>query len=93
MEPSTQKNFTEDMDNFDELLKDIDRLLLQSYEKFYHEVIVRGISHYNFDLNRLSHCLWHLHKETMDDIVQKALSYYDDFAPADIKYYGMDNCA
>ena len=93
MDPVTPKNSTEeDKENFDELLKHTDPFLLQRYEKCLHDIVVRGISHYRFNLNRLSDCLVNLHHEAMDSIVEKAVSYYDSYAPGNIKYYGMELC-
>ena len=89
MDQQPQKNSTEENDSFQEMLNVMDPLLLQGYHKFLHEMIIRGISHNNFTLNTLSNCLLNLNKETIDFIVQKAISFYDDRAPSDIKSCGI----
>ena len=89
MDQQPQKNSTEQNDSFQRMLNVMDPLLLQGYHKFLHEVIIQGISHHNFTLNTLSNCLLNLNKETIDFIVEKAIYFYDDRAPSDIKSYGI----
>ena len=74
---------------FQTVLKRMDPLLLQGYNKFIHEVILQGICHSNLTLSSLSRCLFNLNKETIDFMVGKAVAFYDDRAPSHIKAYGI----
>ena len=53
-----------------------------------HEVIIQGISYHDFTLDTLNCSLLDFHKEVMNDIFQKAISYYEMYAPENIKSYG-----
>ena len=54
-----------------------------------HEVIIQGISYDNCTLDTLNSCLLDLHKKVMNDIVEKAISYYEVYAPEKTKSYGI----
>ena len=75
-------------EQFEELLQQMDLSLLQAYKNFMHEVIIQGLSHHNFTLDTLNCCLFDFNKEAMNQIVQKAISYYEMNAPPKIKSYG-----
>ena len=83
------RSSSEETVNFATMLDEMDPKLLQGYRTFLHEVIIQGISHYNLTLNTLSRCLDNMNKETIDTIVEKAISYYDDRAPTEIKSFGI----
>ena len=53
-----------------------------------HEVIIQALSHHDFTLDTLKGCLFDFNKEVMHEIVQKAISYYEMYAPPKIKSYG-----
>ena len=80
---------TEEMENFETMLDSMDPLLLQGYKKFLHDVIIRGICGHHLTLNTLSRCLENMNKEAIEVIVEKAISYYDDRAPNEIKSFGI----
>ena len=88
MDPATSES-VEESERFQALLTSLDPSLLQGYNKFMHEVIVQGNSRFHLPLSRLSHCLFTLNKTTLDFIMDKAIAYYDDRAPSDIKSYGL----
>ena len=71
------------------MLDGMDPKLLQGYKTFLHEVIIQGVCRYNLTLNTLSRCLVNLNKEAIDTIVEKAISFYDDRAPTEIKSFGI----
>ena len=71
------------------MLDEMDPKLLQGYRTFLHEVIIQGVCHYNLTLNTLSRRLVNLNKEAIETIVEKAISYYDDRAPTEIKSFGI----
>ena len=80
---------SEETANFETMLDVMDPKLLQGYRRFLHEVIIQGVCHYNLTLNTLSRCLDNMTKEAIETIVQKAISYYDDRAPTEIKSFGI----
>lgn len=71
------------------MLDGMDAELLQGYRRFLHEVLIQGVCHYNLTVNTLSHCLDNVTKEVIDTFVEKAISFYDDRAPTEIKSYGI----
>ena len=54
-----------------------------------HEVIIQGISFHDLTFDTLNSCLLDLHKKVMNDIVEKAISYYEVYAPGTVKSYGV----
>ena len=88
MDPLQQKIHTKQANRFEELLQQIDPSLLRGYKKFMHEVIIQGLSHHDFTFDILNSCLFDFNKEVMNDIFQKAISYYEMYAPPKIKSYG-----
>ena len=54
-----------------------------------HEVIIQGISYDNCTLDTLNSCLLGLHKKVINNIVEKAISYYEVYAPEKTKSYGI----
>ena len=89
MDQQTPVISTEQSECFENMLQRMNPLLVQGYKKFLHEVIIRGITHQNLTLNTLSSCLLNFNKEAIDSIVEKAISYYDAFAPGDVKSSGI----
>ena len=79
----------EETTNFQALLADMDPELLQGYRRFLHEVLIQGVCHNNLTVNTLSRCLDTMNKEVIDTFVEKAISFYDDRAPPDIKSFGI----
>ena len=75
--------------SLDNILQDMDPSLLQGYKKFMHEVIIQGISYDNCTLDTLNSCLLGLHKKVINNIVKKAISYYEVYAPEKTKSYGI----
>ena len=88
MDQVAHKMNTEQSNRFEELLQQMDPSLLQGYKKFMHEVIIHGISHHDLTLDTLNCCLFDFNKEVMNQIFQKAISYYEMYAPEAIKSYG-----
>ena len=79
---------TEQSNRLEEILKQMDPSLLQGCKKFMHEMIIQGISYHDFTFDALNCSLFDFNKEVMNDIVQKAISYYEMHAPEKIKSYG-----
>ena len=77
----------EQSESFQTILNLMDPLLLKGYHKFLHELIIQGISRHNLTLNTLSSCLFNLNNDAIDVTVQKAVGYYEMFAPSDIKSF------
>ena len=46
-----------------------------------HELIIQAISYHDFTVDTLNRSLLDLNKDVMNQIVQKALSYYEMHAP------------
>ena len=88
MDQLPHKINTEQSNRFEEILQQMDPSLLQGYKKFIHEVIIQGISYHNLTFDALNCSLFDFNKEVMNDIVQKAISYYEMHAPEKIKSYG-----
>ena len=82
--PAINKQQVED---FTDMLKLMDPLLVQSYRKFLHEVITQGISCHNFTLNTLNKCLMNYSEAIIEDMVTKAISFYELEAPGDVKAF------
>ena len=82
--PTISKQQTED---FMDMLKLMDPLLVQGYRKFLHEVITQGISHHNFTLNTLNKCLMNYSEAAIEDMVTKAISFYEIEAPGDVRSF------
>ena len=80
---------SEETKTFETLLDVMDPKLRQGYRTFLHEVIIQGICRYNLTLNTLNRCLDNMNKEGIETIVEKAISYYDDRAPTEIKSFGI----
>lgn len=78
---------TEETETFETMLDAMEPKLLQGYKAFLQQVIIKGISHHNLPLNTLRSCLVNLNKDTIDCIVEKAISYYEIYAPGDIKSF------
>ena len=89
MDPQALAISTEQSEHFETMLQQMDPLLVQGYRKFLHEVITHGISCYNFTLNTLNSCLLNFNQEAIEDIVSKAISYYEVEAPEDVKFFGL----
>ena len=88
MDQLPHKINTEQSNRFEEILQQMDPLLLQGYKKFMHEVIIQGISFHDLTFDTLHRYLFDLNKDVMDQIFQKAISYYEMYAPGTIKSYG-----
>ena len=86
MDPLQQKINTEQSKRLEEILQQMDPSLLQGYKKFMHELI---ISYHDFTVDTLNRSLLDLNKDAMNQIVQKALSYYEMHAPEKIKSFGI----
>ena len=78
MDPLQQKINTEQSNRLEEILQQMDLSLLQGYKNFMHELI---ISYHDFTVDTLNRSLLDLNKDVMNQIVQKALSYYEMHAP------------
>ena len=89
MDPQAPAISTEQSDNFESLLQQMDPLLVQGYRKFLHEVITQGISRYNFTLNTLNNCLLNFNQMAIEHIVSSAISYYEVEAPEDVKFFDL----
>ena len=85
MDQLPHKNNTEQSNRFEELLQQIDPSLLQGYKKFMYEVIIQGISYHDFTFDILNSCLFDFNKDVMNQIFQKAISFYEMHAPPKIK--------
>ena len=88
MDQLPHKINTEQSNRFKNILQRMDPLLLQGYKKFIHEVIIQGISYHDLTFGTLNLYLFDLNKDVMDQIFQKAISYYEMHAPEKIKSYG-----
>ena len=86
MDPLQQKINTEQSNRLEEILQQMDPSLLQGYKKFMPELI---ISYHDFTVDTLNRSLLDLNKDAMNQIVQKALSYYEMHAPEKIKSFGI----
>ena len=80
---------SEETANFETMLDVMDPELLQGYRRFLHEVLIQGVCRYKLTLNTLSHCLDNMTKEVLETFVEKAISFYDDRAPTEIKSFGI----
>jgi len=78
----------EPSNSLDQVLQHIDASTLQGYRKFIHDVLTEGISHHNLDFDTLNQQLLTLNKKIYDDLCEKAISYYDMNATAEIKSFG-----
>ena len=88
MDQLPHKINTEQSNRLEEILQQMDPSLLQGYKKFIHEVIIQGISYHNLTMETMNCSLFDFNKEVMNDIFQKAISYYEMHAPGTIKSYG-----
>ena len=88
MDQLPHKINTEQSNRLEEILQQMDPSLLQGYKKFIHEVIIQGISYHNLTFDTLNRYLFDLNKDVMNQIFQKAISYYEMHAPEKIKSYG-----
>ena len=88
MDQLPHKINTEQSNRLEEILQQMDPSLLQGYKKFLYEVIIQGISYHDFTFDALNCSLFDLNKDVMDQICQKAISYYEMHAPEKIKSYG-----
>ena len=88
MDQLPRKINTEQSNRFEKILQQMDPLLLQGYKKFLHEVIIQRVSYHDLTFNTLNRYLFDLNKDVMDQIFQKAISYYEIHAPEKIKSYG-----
>ena len=82
--PTISVKETED---FMTILQLMDPSLVEGYRKFLHEVITQGISHHNFTLNTLNKCLMNYSEAAIQDMVTKAISFYEMEAPGDVKSF------
>ena len=48
-------------------------------------IILEGISHHNLTFETLNLSLFEFNKEIYDAVCEKAIAYFDDFAPTRIK--------
>ena len=88
MDQLPHKINTEQSNRFEKILQQMDPLLLQGYKTFLHEVIIQGVSYHDLTFDTLNRYLFDLNKDVMDQIFQKAVSYYEMHAPEKIKSYG-----
>lgn len=89
MDPPLQQISNEETESFATMLDSMDPKLLQGYKTFLHEVLIQGISRYNLTLNTLRCCLFNWNTEIIAQIVERAISYYDDRAPEHIKSFAL----
>lgn len=78
-------------ESFQAMVNGMDPELLQGYKKFLHEVVIQGITRHHLTMDNINTRLFTFNEETIADIVEKAISYYDERAPQDIKTYEMVN--
>ena len=78
----------EQSSSLDDIIKQMDPSLLQGYKKFMHEVIIQGISYHDLNCETLNRYLFDFNKDVMEQICQKAVSYYEMYAPEKIKSFG-----
>ena len=78
---------TQQTEDFMDMLKLMDPLLVQSYRNFLHEVVTQGLSRHNFTLNTLNKCLMNYNEASIEDIVNKAICFYEVEAPGDVKSF------
>ena len=72
----------------DDILQQMEPSLLQGYNKFMHEVIIQGICYHKLHFDTLNRHLLDLNKQTIDNVCEKALFYYDMHATEKIKSFG-----
>ena len=80
---------SEETTHFQTLLNGMDPALLQGYRRFLHDALIEGVCHYNLTVTTFRRCLETMTKEAIDTMVEKAISFYDDRAPTDIKSFGI----
>ena len=78
--------------DLDKLLQSIDTSKIQWYEAFMQAIILEGISHHNLTFETLNLSLFEFNKEIYDAVCEKAIAYFDDFAPARIKSSEIWTC-
>ena len=78
---------TKQTEDFMTILQLMDPLLVQGYRKFLHEVITQGISRHNFTLNTLNKCFMNYSEAAIQDIVTKAIAFYEVEASGDVKSF------
>ena len=75
----------EQTNEFMNMLNLMDPKLVDSFRKFLHEVITQGISHHSFSLNTLNKCFMNYSQECIEDIVNKAICFYEVESSGDVK--------
>ena len=80
-----QQQAIEKTQDFEDMLKLLDPTLVKSYRQFLHEVLTQGLSYHNFTLNTLNKCLMNFTQECLENMVSKAISFYETEAPGDVK--------
>ena len=85
MDQQAPTNSIEKTEDFMDMIKLMDPLLVESYRKFLHEVLTQGLSHHNFTFNTLNKCLMNYTQDCMKDMISKAISFYEMEAPGNVR--------
>ena len=78
--------------NMDTLFNSIDRSKVQGYHDFMQAIILEAISRHNFTFDELNTFLFNHNKEIFEHVCEKAIAYFDDYAPKSLKSCGNWRC-
>ena len=65
----------------DTLFNSIERSKVQGYHDFMKAIILEAISRHNFTFDELNTFLFNHNKEIFEHVFEKAIAYFDDYAP------------
>ena len=72
----------------DAIFNSIEASKLQGYNAFMQAIILEGITNDNFTFDQLNTLLFNHNKEIFDHVCEKAISYFDVYAPKSLKSCG-----
>ena len=72
----------------DTLFNSIERSKVQGCHDFMQAIILEAISRHNFTFDELNTFLFNHNKEIFEHVCEKAIAYFDDYAPKSLKSCG-----
>ena len=71
-----------------QLFNSIERSKVHGYHDFMKAIILEAISRHNFTFDELNTFLFNHNKEIFEHVCEKAIAYFDDYAPKSLKSCG-----
>lgn len=78
-------------DDMDMLLQSIDTSKVQGYQEYMQAIILEGISNHGLNCETLNSLLFGYNKQVYEAVCEKAISYFDLYAPKSSNPLGIEH--